>query len=81
MAKTKTQLIVEALVKRGATEVTSTSRKYRRFVWHDKTLWVGTHGALREGRTISDSWAWPEHFIARLSPELAAAYGKSRGLK
>jgi hypothetical protein len=39
----------------GAVEVTSPSRKYRKFTTNKSTYWVGRNGALRAGDTVSDS--------------------------
>lgn len=56
MAKqTKADRIAQHLTNEGYLEVTSTSRKYRKFVRGDRTLWLGKCGAVRAGRTVSDS--------------------------
>ncbi len=56
MAKqTKAERIAQHLTNEGYREQTSPSRKYRKFVRGDQTLWLGKCGAVRAGRTVSDS--------------------------
>ena len=52
---TKAARIAEYLTAHGYLEMTSTSRKYRKFSKGSVTLWLGKCGALREGRTSSNS--------------------------
>jgi hypothetical protein len=56
MAKqTKEQENERRILTAGYQEVASSSRKYRKFVKNDRTLWLGKHGAVRTGRTVSES--------------------------
>jgi hypothetical protein len=56
---TQTQAIINALLKRGYTEVSDTSRKYRAFVRPSDTevmhIFIGKAGAVRRGRNITNS--------------------------
>ena len=52
---TKAARIAEHLIANGYLEMTSTSRKYRKFAKGSVTLWLGKCSALREGRTSSNS--------------------------
>lgn len=52
---TKAELIADHLTAHGYMEMTSPSRKYRKFAKGYCTLWLGKCGALREGSTSSDS--------------------------
>lgn len=55
---TKAEQVIEILKGRGAREVTSTSRKYRKFTYPnrpDQFYWIGKAGAVRVGKTVGDS--------------------------
>jgi hypothetical protein len=69
--QTKAERIAEYLVKtKGAVEVPSRSRKYRTFtrpdipkdLFQETFYFVGKAGAVRTGRTISDSYSISSHF-------------------
>lgn len=54
----KSDKVIALITKRGAREVKSTSSKYRKFTVPnrpDTFYWVGKNGALRVGKTVSDS--------------------------
>jgi len=57
MAKRKRDKIADALAERGCIEVESRSRKYKQFMipGRDNFYFVGKSGALRVGKTISNS--------------------------
>lgn len=59
----KVDAVIDGLVKAGYHEQNSPSRKYRKFVKGNDTLWVGKKGALRRGRTVSESMSlsWDRH--------------------
>lgn len=61
--RTKAERIAEYLTGKGYREVASSSRKYRKFVRdHDlNAMWVGKCGAVRVGRTVSDSISLSAH--------------------
>ena len=65
------QRLVDALVATGrGTIVPSRSRKYITLERPDKSFfYVGRNGALRFGRTVTDSVAAPEDFKRRLLAE------------
>lgn len=65
------QRLVDALVATGrGTIVPSRSRKYITLERPDKSFfYVGRNGALRFGRTVTDSVAAPEDFKQRLLAE------------
>jgi len=54
---TKQEQVIAALVARGCREVASGSKRYRKFTNPDGRLplYVGQQGAVRVGRTVSDS--------------------------
>lgn len=55
---TKAEQVIKYLMGKGAREVTSNSRKYRKFSYPgrgDKFYFVGKAGALRVGRTVGES--------------------------
>ena len=63
MAKqTKAEQVAAKLLELGAREVTTTSRKYRRFDFRAQTYWVGKAGAVRVGKTITDSFSVSDQF-------------------
>lgn len=55
--QTKAEKIIQELLKWGCKEVASKSRKYRQFKRpnFDNYYFVGRHGALRVGKTVSNS--------------------------
>ena len=55
--KTRAEYVVDILKRNGWKEVRSRSRKYRAFQHNDYPYmyFVGKHGALRRGKTVSDS--------------------------
>lgn len=55
MRQTKAAGLADKLAAIGYHEVKSTSRKYRKFCRGAHTIWLGKCGALRAGRTVSDS--------------------------
>lgn len=56
-AQTKADWLVAKLVSLGCREVASGSRRYRKFTNPESRLplWIGKQGAVRVGRTVSDS--------------------------
>ena len=49
------QFINHFVERAGYKEVDSRSRKYRMLVKGDAVLWIGKKGAVRTGRTVSES--------------------------
>lgn len=62
---TKAEKLADRLQHLGFREVPSTSRKYRNFIKGDRVLWLGRCGALRAGRTISDSISLDTYWLLR----------------
>ena len=52
---TKTDRIIRYLRASGFVEEMSTSKKYRKFTFNNRTYWVGKAGAVRTGRTCFES--------------------------
>ena len=52
---TKTERNIASLTSIGGVERNSPSRKYRLVEWHGRNYWFGKNGAIRMGRTVSES--------------------------
>ena len=63
--QTKQQAIIMQLATEGYHHAPSTSTKYAKLVKGDDTLWVGKAGAVRCGRTVSDSFSITDAFNAQ----------------
>ena len=67
--KTKTEKMIELLLKEGCKEIESNSRKYRKFINPrvvDKFYFVGNAGGVRRGRIYTKSISCTEFFSGML---------------
>lgn len=76
MAKlTVQQKVIDRLVELGWSEVASRSRKYRTFRKEEKQpffVFVGKKGALRKGKTVTDSMSFDADKILFGRPEIVS---------